>query len=112
MDISILELVKKAQRDRIVVSQTLADGLTVFAYPVTAGALVGVGFDAGLARRIQPEVLLRKRAADMQRFGSWLPALFVDGSCYVIRRIRSFNPDRQDDVLSVADLQQARELMS
>lgn len=108
----MIELVRKALRDRVVASQRLPDGCKVFAYPGPTGVLIGVGYDADLAQRVQPEALLRKRSADLQRFGTWLPALFTDGSCYVVRRLGWFDPASDEPIISDTELQLARELLS
>jgi hypothetical protein len=112
IDRLIKSMVQKARSERVVVSQPLEGGLRLLAYPVDTGALVGIGFDADLAHRVRPEKLLRMRSENPARFGEWLPALLMDGSCYLVRRITLSRHDSDEAILSSMDWQAAQELLS
>lgn len=112
MPVNFNALAQKAMRDRVVVSQAFLNGFKVFAYPTATGLILGVGCDTDFVARIQPELILRKRSADPQRYGLWLPTLFNDGSCYVVRRFTLFDLESRNPLLTEDDLHLALELMA
>ncbi|WP_050468500.1 hypothetical protein [Herbaspirillum chlorophenolicum] len=87
----IVRLIAKARLQNSVALCDLDSGLHVFAYPLEYCMLVGLG--VGADAPMQASDLLRRRAADLRRFGGWLPALFNDGSLYVVRRLSSDEED-------------------
>lgn len=112
MENLVMQLINQACSEQVVVSQKMANGMHVLAYPLSAGALVGVGFERDLAHRVDTESLLCKRSTHLARFGAWLPTLFADGSCYVVRRVTYFTHTLEMPVLSNDDLTAAQELLS
>lgn len=107
-----MQLVNRACSEQAVASHRLANGMQLLAYPLAAGALVGLGFERDLAHRVHMETVLRKRASHPARFGAWLPALFIDGSCYVVRRVVHAGHALDAPSLSDDDLMAAQELLS
>lgn len=112
MEQLVVQLVKRACAEQVVTSSKLANGMQLLAYPLAAGVLIAIGLERDLAYRINAESLLRKRSADPARFGAWLPALFADGSCYVVRRLLHFNHGSEASPLSLDELAAAQELLS
>ena len=112
MEQLVMQLVHRACSEQVVASHALANGMQLLAYPLESGALVGLGFERDLAHRIPPETLIRKRSSHPARFGAWLPTLFADGSCYVVRRISHFSLEPGASALSADDLMAAQELLS
>jgi hypothetical protein len=101
-------LIHEAILQKVVATQRLEDGLILLAYPLSDGVIVALG---ALAERIpSPREVLRKRSEDLERYGHWLPAMFNDGSLYVLRRLRS--DDDQASVLDDAALAIAEELLN
>lgn len=76
------------------------DGTVLFVYPAGDGAAVGVGTEPGCERKLR--ALLRKRSENLPRYGAWLPALFGDGSCFVITRMRDAQAGIDADSLAAA----------
>ncbi|WP_051293507.1 hypothetical protein [Pseudoduganella violaceinigra] len=74
----------QAKLHRAVANAVLADGARLFAYPLERGVLLALGAAPG--KYLRAEMLLRRRGADLRRFGAWLPSLFNDGSWYLVRR--------------------------
>lgn len=95
-------LSRTALMEGAVAAATLESGLRLFAYPLEGGTLVAVGLPASSGRAVQGEVLLRRRAADMGRFGPWLPALFNDGGWYLLRRCAGGAAPLAADALAAA----------
>lgn len=107
----LTQLVQRACAEQVVASAATADGLHLMVYPLEQGGiLVGVGIEGERAQLLNPEMLLYKRSRDLERFGSWMPSLFADGSWYVARRIVTFDVDLP--VLTQDDLDAAEELLA
>ncbi|AKU22912.1 hypothetical protein [Massilia sp. NR 4-1] len=77
-------LLAQARLHDAVAAATTDEGLRLFVYPQGQGALVAVGLPAG--RTLRAAALLHRRGSDVRRCGAWLPALFNDGSWYLVRR--------------------------
>ena len=61
----------------------LEDGMRMLVYPLEegrhGGQLVVLGWPGATGRAPQGDTLLRRRGADIARYGAWLPELFNDG---------------------------------
>jgi len=112
MDETLTQLAAKARNERVVASQRLDDGMRLLAYPLQDGVLVAVGFDPDLAHQVQAETVLRKRSAQMARFGAWLPAQFNDGSWYLVRRVPIAHENNAAPILDTEALAAAQELLA
>ncbi len=75
------------------------------------GAMVGLGYERDGAGQVRAEQVLRRRGRDMARLGAWLPALFVDGSWYLLRRLPNASLDGATPLLSRDELAAAEELL-
>lgn len=100
-------LLHEAKMQRVVAMQRLDSGLHVLVYPLPIGVIVALGVAPD--RALAPKEVLRRRSADLARYGAWLPAMFNDGSLYVMRRVTG-----QDDEASLTDaaLAVAEELLN
>jgi hypothetical protein len=112
MEELLLEVARTARREQAVANQPLTNGLELLVYPLDHGLLVGLGFTGELARDVSMDDVLRKRSADIQRYGAWQAAVFADGSCYVVRRVINANVDRDDPILTEDQLLAAQELLT
>lgn len=91
------------------VAQALLDsGLRLLVYPLAEGRLAVLGWPAASGHQVDGAALLRKRGADLGRYGEWLPAMFNDGGWYVVRRL---TVDGNTDHLDQAALAAAEELL-
>ena len=106
----LVALVNKAVTEKSVAFTSRADGVQMLVYPLDHGILVGIGLEGERAQRVDAVYLLHKRADDMARFGSWLPARLKDGSWYVVKRVLAF--DLNFPALDQSDLEAAEELLS
>ena len=106
------ELMKRlshaAEMEGAVAQAVLDSGLRLLVYPLAAGRLAALGWPADSGHQVHGETLLRRRSADMARYGDWLPALFNDGGWYVVRRLAV---DGNVDALDEAALAAAEELL-
>lgn len=104
----LMELVKRAHAENSVAVATLADGITMLAYPMDDGMLVGVGMEGEHAHGVDATRMLHKRAGDMARFGGWLPAQLKDGAWYVVKRLPRYHEEaralEEDDVAAAVEL--------
>ena len=75
----------------------LEGGARLFIYPLERGVLLALGATSQGGEPLRPEAVLRRRGADLRRFGVWLPALFADGSCYLVRRCAESETKGLDD---------------
>jgi hypothetical protein len=105
-------LANTAQNEQAVASQKFTNGMKLLAYPLEGGMLIAFGFERDFAQTISVETVLRRRADNMERFGVWMPAMFRDGSWYVVRRVDGFNIGSDAFVLSDDDLVTAQELLA
>ncbi|MGZ3241547.1 MAG: hypothetical protein ACXWIN_05375 [Burkholderiaceae bacterium] len=112
MEQLLIRLTRKAHAEQVVAIQALASGAQLLAYPLDAGLMIGVGYDPALAHQVHAESLVSKRSTCLSRYGAWLPTLFADGSCYVVRKIDYFSPASDVPVLTSDDLMAAQELLS
>jgi len=80
------QLLAQARLHNAVATAALPDSTRLFIYPLERGVLLALGASAHGAQELRAETLLRRRGADLRRFGAWLPALFADGTCYLVRR--------------------------
>lgn len=86
MALPLAALMERARLQQLVLGRRLDGGRELMVYPMQAGALLGVGVAAGVAHLVDTAGLLRRRAGNLARYSAWLPALFDDGSLYVLRR--------------------------
>lgn len=108
----ITEAAAKAQSGEVVVTRRLATGLQLLVYPLEDSLLIGVGFEAEQGRQIQAEAVLRKRSRNLERYGAWLPAQLLDGSWYVVRRLRKSRFLENGPLLPNSALLLAQELLA
>ncbi|WEF32219.1 hypothetical protein [Pseudoduganella chitinolytica] len=101
-------LVHAAAMEGAVAQAVLDDGLRLLVYPLDEGQLAVLGWPAGSGHQVHGETLLRRRGADMARYGHWLPALFNDGGWYVVHRL---GVDGNPASLDAATLAAAAELL-
>jgi hypothetical protein len=106
----LVELLKRAHAEQSVALAATEDGVQLLAYPLDQGMLVGVGLEGQRAQFFDGAALLRTRAGDMERFGSWLPSQLKDGAWYVVKRLPAFDP--YAPALDERDLDAAVELIS
>lgn len=112
MEELLAHLSRTALMEQAVAAATLDNGLRLFVYPQDGGTLVAIGLPAASGRMVQGEALLRRRSADMGRFGAWLPALFNDGGWYLLRRCGGAGAGGGDAApLSQRELDAAEELL-
>lgn len=107
MEELLKKLLHEARMQRAVAMLRLDGGLHVLVYPLPAGAIVALG--APPDRPLAPKEVLRKRSSDLARYGAWLPAMFNDGSLYVLRRVVG---DDDEASLTDAALAVAEELLN
>ncbi|KQZ44749.1 hypothetical protein [Duganella sp. Root1480D1] len=81
-----MQLAAQARLHNAVATASLAGGAQLLVYPLEHGVLLALGASAPGQQPLRAETLLRRRGADLRRFGAWLPALFADGSWYLVRR--------------------------
>ncbi len=91
------QLVAQARLHGAVATAALAGGTRVFIYPLEHGVLLALGVGAARGQPLRGETLLRRRGADLRRLGAWLPALFTDGSWYLVRRCADGDANGLDD---------------
>ncbi|MDR9838882.1 hypothetical protein [Herbaspirillum huttiense] len=97
-------MIHDASLQKVVATRRREDGLVLFVYPLAEGVIVGMGGTregAASARQI-----LSRRAEDLERYGAWLPAMFTDGSLYVLQRLSSVHeqvPPLDDAALAIAE---------
>lgn len=107
----LANLSSMARAERAVAYQPLDEGMQMLVYPMETGLLVGLGYEGNESHRVIAEEVLRKRSANMERFGTWLPAMFSDGGVYIVKRV-AHPADDGDAPLSQDDLSAAKELLS
>ena len=83
-----LTLTTRALESGAVCRTALGAGLTVFAYPGEKELLIGLGYSRDRLDAYTIDNALSRRFESPERFACWLPALFVDGSFYVMQRRR------------------------
>jgi|GEM_PF-968489 len=102
MENQLLEMMKKARSNGTVITQRLDGEMELLVYPLQGkqGVIIGVGYGSEHAHRVNMSDVLRRRTQNAARFGAWLPAVFRDGSHFVVMRV-----DREDaDTRAAADL--------
>lgn len=106
----LIELVRKAHVEQSVSCASISGGMQILVYPLDRGVLIGIGREGERAQAIDATRLLHRRAGNMARFGSWLPARLKDGAWYVVKRVLMYDLDISP--LSQSDLETAEELLS
>jgi len=104
MEELLMKLAADARMQRAVAMVTLDNGLHLFAYPLEQGILIAVGGAADT--QVRADVVVGRRARNMVRYGAWLPAMFNDGSLYVLRRMVEHGDDMTvlpDDAIEAAE---------
>ncbi|SFF95430.1 hypothetical protein SAMN05518865_106264 [Duganella sp. CF458] len=91
------QLLAQARLHDAVATAVLAGGTRLFIYPLERGVLLALGAGTGGGQALRAETLLRRRGADLRRLGAWLPALFNDGSWYLVRRCADSEANGLDD---------------
>jgi hypothetical protein len=103
MEDSLTELVHACIRQREAGVLGRSDGTVLLVSPLEQGVVVGIGTGPGLERKLRS--VLRKRTENLPRYGKWMPALFNDGSCFVIMRVPEITAGRaviEPDILAAA----------
>lgn len=103
MEDAITKLAHACLRQQEVGLLAREDGTVLMVYPLEQGAVIGVGTSPGFERKLRS--VLRKRTENLQRYGTWIPALFNDGSCFVITRVSEVPADSavlEPDILAAA----------
>ncbi len=88
MEELVLKLIGECRVQQAVAMTTLDNGMQLFAYRLEDDGMLlalGVGPDAALTAG----ELLARRNAQLRQAGGWLPAMFNDGSLYLLRRLSS-----------------------
>ena len=113
MNEPLLEMLRVAREQEQVVEYALENDMHMFVYPMAGqGFLVGVGCQPDQAHQARADVVLRRRADDISRYGRWLPALFADGSWYLMQRLHTDVLETDGSPLSLEELHAAKELLS
>lgn len=103
MEDSLTELTHACMRQQEAGMLGRGDGTVLLAYPLEQGVAVGIGTGPGFERKLRS--VLRKRTGNLPRYGKWMPALFNDGSCFVITRVPEVTTGRsilEPDILAAA----------
>ena len=103
MEDSLTELAHACIRQKEAGMLGRSDGTVLLVYPLEQGIAVGIGTSPGSERKLR--AILRKRAENLPRYGKWMPALFNDGSCFVITRVPEAATRRavlEPDILAAA----------
>jgi hypothetical protein len=112
MEDILKQLVRTAMLEKVAAVQELTNGMQLLAYPLAAGVLVALGYAAGAAGAISSAELLRRRSDNLKLYAPWLPAMFADGSLYIVRRLTEADPDANVPPLSMDELMTAVELLA
>ena len=86
MEELVLRLAGECRMQQAVAMSSLESGMQLFVYPLSEQRVLlalGVGPDAALTAG----ELLMRRSASLREAGAWLPAVFNDGSLYLVRRL-------------------------
>ncbi|AYR24716.1 hypothetical protein [Herbaspirillum rubrisubalbicans] len=108
MNETLTTMIHDASLQKAVATLPLDDGLVLFVYPLVDGVIVGLG--GARERATSAKQVLSRRSEDLERYGAWLPAMFNDGSLYVLRRMSSV--DAQVLPMDEAALAIAEELLN
>jgi len=111
MEDILAQLIRTAFLENAVASQALSNGRQLLVYPMEGAALVGLGKSGEDGQAGWLEELLRRRTANLERMGAWLPAMLADGSVYVVRRV-AIDTAGEARPLAPGDLEAAEELLS
>jgi hypothetical protein len=84
---TLAQLVNSARERQAVATAVRPDGMEFLACPLDDDVLVGVGYGNNASHWLRTRSVLRKRASNLARFGSWLPALLSDGGFKLTMRI-------------------------
>lgn len=112
MENILMQLIRTAFLENAVASQALADGRRLLVYPMGSAALVGIGKSGETGQAGWLEDMLRRRTANLDRMGAWLPAMLADGSVYVVRRVAGVDTAGEVPPLAASELEAAEELLS
>lgn len=114
MEKQLLEMMRKASSDEVVVSQRLIDDMKLLVYPLQQkqGVIIGVGYGRENAHLVNMDTVLQRRTKDLARFGAWLPAVFSDGSRFVVMRVERDEPNESVAADLINDIHIAQELLS
>lgn len=112
MEQLLARLSRHACSTQVVVSEEIRNGIQMLVYPLENGILIAVGYERGRISHSQIETAMRRRYAQLSRYGAWMPALFVDGSWYMVRRIEQDNHGAVASTLPEEELRAALELLA
>lgn len=114
MEKQLLEMMQKACNDEVVVSQSLTNAMKLLVYPLQEkkGVIIGVGYSHENAHLVNMDDVLQRRTKDVTRFGAWLPAVFSDGSRFVVMRVERGGPNESIATDLINDIHIAQELLS
>lgn len=110
----LLEMMTTACSQETAVTRRLEGKLELVVYPMQKkpGLVVGLGYGREDAHRVNMPDILRRRTQDVARFGPWLPAVFDDGSCFLVMRAEHGEPDEGLAESLVNEIHTAKELLS
>ena len=77
----------RALQSGLVCRTALGTGLHIFAYPGEKELLIGLGYSRDMLDAYTIDNALSRRFESPERFGCWLPALFADGSFFILQRL-------------------------
>lgn len=109
MEELVTRLICECRLQDAVAMTTLDNGMQVFAYPLPQhGTLLALGVGPDTA--LEGEELLARRAAALPSVGRWLPAMFNDGSLYLLRRLEG--EEEEDGALLAAQVALALDMLN
>lgn len=114
MEEQLLDMMRTAKDESTVVSQRLEGNMELLVYPLQGrqGVILGVGYGSENAHFVNMSDVLQRRTKDAARFGAWLPAVFKDGSHFVVMRVDRDVSDESSAADLVDKLLIAQELLS
>lgn len=112
MEETLVQLAQDARRERAVAIRKMDNGMQLLVYPLDDDVLVALGYERDLGHLVNTETVLRRRAESPSRYGPWLPAMFSDGSWYVVRRVAHGSAPADVSILPEDELLAAQELLT
>lgn len=112
MEEMVVQLASTALAQQVVARRELDDGKRLFVYPLNDGVVVGLGVSGYASSWLDAEKVIQKRSTNLDRYGTWMPALFADGSYCVLRRVPGADASGAMPIIPEAELSMALELLS
>jgi hypothetical protein len=94
-----------------VMKRSFKDGKKLFMHPADFGVILGVGLEQDQAREVRTERVLQRRSVRPEIYACWLPAVFSDGSWFLLRRLHASQCD-QPEFFRQVDLSIPLELLT